>query len=161
MLNYGAEAQLYFDYNADDLANNQLTEADQAYATAADPQYTETAEYTGSGTGIIKDLNLSLGSTIEIAGTFTLNGLDASDLELHVTYGSVTDVVDLMAGTSKPAYIMYSDLPVTNVRTTVTMQVFSKTSGECVSNTWGPAASPHSHRRSYPASPQPLMSSPQ
>jgi hypothetical protein len=33
MLNYGAAAQTYFNYNTDDLANNQLSEAQKAYAT--------------------------------------------------------------------------------------------------------------------------------
>ena len=33
-LNYGAAAQTQFEYNTDDLANNQLTEDHQAYATA-------------------------------------------------------------------------------------------------------------------------------
>ena len=33
MLNYGAAAQTFFGYNTDDLANNQLSETQQAYAT--------------------------------------------------------------------------------------------------------------------------------
>ena len=33
MLNYGAAAQTYFGYNTDDLANNQLTEEQQSYAS--------------------------------------------------------------------------------------------------------------------------------
>ncbi len=33
MLNYGAAAQTYFGYNTDDLANNQLSETQKAYAT--------------------------------------------------------------------------------------------------------------------------------
>ena len=33
MLNYGAAAQNFFEYNMDDLANNQLTDAQKAYAT--------------------------------------------------------------------------------------------------------------------------------
>jgi hypothetical protein len=35
MLNYGAAAQLFFDYGTDDLANSMLTEAQQAYASTA------------------------------------------------------------------------------------------------------------------------------
>jgi hypothetical protein len=57
MLNYGAAAQLFFGYNADDLANNQLTEAQQAYATqdvnCAD-QRVKGTNYYGS-TLVLKD----------------------------------------------------------------------------------------------------------
>jgi hypothetical protein len=46
MLNYGAAAQNYFGYNMDDLANNQLSDTQKAYAT----QNTDSADQRVKGT---------------------------------------------------------------------------------------------------------------
>lgn len=47
MLNYGAAAQEYFGYNTDDLANNLLSEAQQAYATQSASSTDQRVKGTG------------------------------------------------------------------------------------------------------------------
>ena len=52
MLNYGAAAQVHFNYGTDDLANNQLTDAQKAVGTATTPEMSNDVvkgtNYTGS-----------------------------------------------------------------------------------------------------------------
>ena len=66
MLNYGAAAQTYFDnYNADDLANSQLTAAQKAYATGDVDM--ENGRVTGTG---FAGSTLTLESRIELNFVF-------------------------------------------------------------------------------------------
>jgi hypothetical protein len=61
MLNYGAAAQEYFNYNTEDLANNRLTETHKGYATGA--VECENARIKGTnylGTRLILESNIKL-----------------------------------------------------------------------------------------------------
>ncbi len=84
MLNYGAAAQTYFVYNTADLANNQLTEAHQALATAdvevENNQKTDAA-YAGA--------NLNLESKIELT-LFFESSVVTSNTYAVISYTSHT-----------------------------------------------------------------------
>ena len=77
MVNYGTEAQIYFSYRTDDLANSEVSEADQtAYATA-DLELTDGREMSSS----CKGTNLALESSILMNAYFgsrTTDGLTAT-----------------------------------------------------------------------------------
>jgi alpha-amylase len=63
MLNYGAAAQNYFTYNTDDLANNQLTTAQQAYASqsvSCKDQRVQGTNYFGSTLTLESKIKLTM-----------------------------------------------------------------------------------------------------
>jgi methionyl-tRNA formyltransferase len=63
MLNYGAAAQNYFNYNTDDLANNQLTTAQQAYASqsvSCKDQRVQGTNYFGSTLTLESKIKLTM-----------------------------------------------------------------------------------------------------
>lgn len=60
-LNYGAAAQIAFTYNTDDLANNQLTEAHKALATAeVTMENNQDKGAHGAGTTLVLETNIAL-----------------------------------------------------------------------------------------------------
>ena len=83
MLNYGAAAQVQFNYDKENLANRNLTDAHKAWATAT----VETTDNRVKGTGYA-------GSTLTLAGEIQLDlvfqnkavGTDYSDLYAIATY---------------------------------------------------------------------------
>ena len=73
MLNYGALAQIRFDYNAGMLANNTLTVAQAAYGTKGIP--TAKDYYTVVGSGANVTANITVGSRVELSLSCIASGI--------------------------------------------------------------------------------------
>ena len=69
MLNYGAAAQTYYGYNASDLANAQLTDAQKAYGTATMTEITDGRVKGTNYLGTRLELGSSIGMQMNFAGT--------------------------------------------------------------------------------------------
>ena len=87
LLNYGAAAQIYFDYNTDNLANAGLTEAQKAYATQDLPTAVSNKNKVDGEDGlvIIKGVSLSLVNTIVAYVRFDLT-CEAEDVYAIIEY---------------------------------------------------------------------------
>jgi hypothetical protein len=69
MLNYGAAAQTYYGYNAEDLANAKLSEAQKAYGTAELVEITDGRVKGANYLGTRLELGSSIGMQMNFAGT--------------------------------------------------------------------------------------------
>ena len=69
MLNYGAAAQVYYGYNAEDLANAQLSDAQKAYGTAELTEITDGRVKGANYLGTRLELGSSIGMQMNFAGT--------------------------------------------------------------------------------------------
>ena len=83
MLNYGAAAQEYFSYGADDLANSQLSDEQQGYASTP-----VACTDTRTGSGAFKASTVVLKSNIQMMFAFT--GIDTSHYAV-VTFSNHRD----------------------------------------------------------------------
>lgn len=82
MLNYGAAAQTYFDHNTGDLANKNLTEAQQALATQTDPTCSSGAS-SNLGTG-------NFGSIVSLEDNIVMKMLFAKSVVGDATEATVS-----------------------------------------------------------------------
>ena len=80
MLNYGAAAQVNFEYGTERLVTSRLTDEQRALATAGDPVLTQTKELTSlPGAPVkIKNAALSLNDTVEIYVLTDMSALDST-----------------------------------------------------------------------------------
>lgn len=88
ILNYGAEAQLYFNYSIDTLANSELTDEHQAYASAA-REYVEIGDTScADGYAFNFFTNVVLDNNIQIMFAFqNLNSVEFSeDAKIVISY---------------------------------------------------------------------------
>jgi hypothetical protein len=69
MLNYGAAAQTYYGYNAEDLANAQLSDAQKAYGTAELTEITDIRVKGANYLGTRLELGSSIGMQMNFVGT--------------------------------------------------------------------------------------------
>ena len=69
MLNYGAAAQVYYGYNAEDLANAQLSDTQKAYGTAELAEITDGRVKGANYLGTRLELGSSIGMQMNFAGT--------------------------------------------------------------------------------------------
>ncbi len=74
MLNYGALAQLRFNYNTANLVNADLTIAQSAYATKGEPTAVDSYSVTGSGANV--STNITIGSKVELSLSCIVVGLE-------------------------------------------------------------------------------------
>lgn len=151
MLNYGALAQTYWDYNTDNLANADLTAAQQAYATATNPALNSCRQLIQNpgATVSFKACSLSLKERVTINYYLNLTNYigEVSDLEARITYTDIdstqkTVVIDSADFVQKQhtdgstyKVIAFSGLDARQMRTACTCELFSKTTGERVSHT--------------------------
>ena len=82
MLNYGAAAQDYFDYDTEDLANKELTDAQKAYATTDEISVTSKQVTPGGG---YKGGSLTLFNEIRLNFVF-YNDVISTDMYAVATY---------------------------------------------------------------------------
>ena len=89
MLNYGASAQIYFDYNTNALVNADLTEEQKAYATKEVPEAVSDVRVVANDRGKsiidIKGATLSLENIIKIIVVVEIN-CNIEDFEVIVSY---------------------------------------------------------------------------
>ena len=124
MLNYGAEAQSYFGYGADDLANSQLTAAQKAYGSGS-----KTLVSTLVQGDKWKASNLILKSNIQFMVAFA--GL-TDDMSARVQFtGHKGNVVDrTVAGkdfgvNGSFRYILIDDLVIADARQEITITIYN------------------------------------
>ena len=101
MLNYGAEAQNYFKYATNDLANAQLTDAQKAYAT----DKVTGVESESGGKGFYES-SLQLGSKIQLNFAF-YESVVTKNMRAEITYVNVygKEVKETIDGSNfKPYY---------------------------------------------------------
>jgi hypothetical protein len=88
MLNYGAQAQIYFNHDVGELANRKLTAEQQSYASA-EVDTTKTAVIKATG-NYAYDLSLSLEDKVHLnlwfANVSTIADYDQSKLDAVITY---------------------------------------------------------------------------
>ena len=151
LLNYGSAAQIYWNYNTANLANANLTEEQQSYATTENPQLTNYREMikNDGATVSFKTCSLSLKEKVMINYYLNLSAYigEVNDLELHVSFIDTdgkqkTEIIGSSEFEYKPHtdgnyyYVAnFSSLNAIQMRTLCTAEVFSKTSGLRISNT--------------------------
>ncbi len=77
MLAYGAAAQVYFDYNTDELVTADLTQEQLAYATQEIPEAVNIYACTGSGANVTADITVN--SKVELMLNCIVPGLAAPE----------------------------------------------------------------------------------
>ena len=144
MLNYGAAAQIYWNYNTDNLANADLTEDQQALASQELAEMTSHKNVVGGedATVVLVGTALVLENAIETNYYLNLNGYNAEDLVAKITYvdclgKEVEVVVEGKDFAVKDQYhvVRFSGLSAREMRTVYSMTVFDK-EGNVVSATY-------------------------
>ncbi len=139
MLNYGAAAQIYFDYNTDNLANADLTEEQKAYASAEMKDVVSDAKTVdGDADSIdVKGVSISLQNTIIPYVRFNLGKHNVEDIYATITFeedGEVKTVVydsnDFLYFFEDKYAIEFDELAVTQLRTVFTVEFFDKSTNE-------------------------------
>lgn len=150
LLNYGASSQTYFNYNTANLPNAFLTEEQKGYATADAPTIASCTQLISNdgATVSFKAASLTLEDKVTINYYLNVDRYNESidDLELHVNYTDAynqesTKIIDssefvykLYGGTYR--YMAnFSELYAFQMRDKCTAEVFSKSTGERISNT--------------------------
>lgn len=150
-LNYGAAAQTYFEYNQENLVNEDLTEEQAALATAQNPAVTSCTELIKNEGATVSFKAVSLVLKDKVTFNYYLNlanyNGDIEDLELRISYTNAygeedTAVID----GSDFAYKRYTDgnyyyvanfseLYAFQMREICSAEVYSKTTDTVISST--------------------------
>lgn len=145
MLNYGAAAQMYFNYNEPDLANAGLTEEQKAFATKemADVKSYKQVDVNNNAKVSIKGCTLNLINNVENIFYVNLKEYNAEDVRAVITYidynGKTrqttingTDFVE-----SNGAYkITFADLAVSDMRSVFTMVIYDIHTNKIISDSY-------------------------
>ncbi len=138
-LNYGAAAQKYFGYKADDLVNADLTEEQKAYGSATVPAIESDFSYEGQETELVLFKGASLLFIDNIAVKFVINFNyyrgTTSDVHLVVECNGSETIVsgdELVANGSFYTYT-YEGLAIKELRTPVTVTVVETATGKVLS----------------------------
>lgn len=144
MLNYGAAAQEYWNYNPKNLANAELTDEQKACATQTEPAMTDHRAVSGTANGLeLKGITLLMQEKIAIKYYFTHKNYtgEMSDLTMKVTYvdrNGQTQTAEITGDkftTNGDSYcVVFDELNPTQLRTVCTAEVFDK-DGNKVSQT--------------------------
>ena len=144
MLNYGAAAQEYWNYNPKNLVNAELTDEQKAYATQTEPTMTDHRAVSGTANGLeLKGITLLMQEKIAIKYYFTHKNYtgEMSDLTMKVTYvdrNGQTQTAEITGDkftTNGDSYcVVFDELNPTQLRTVCTAEVFDK-DGNKVSQT--------------------------
>ena len=125
MLNYGAAAQNYFEYNTDELVNADLTEEELALGTTEIPTYSDTYATTDTDNVIqIRAKAASFGSKVTMNVVFNVTNYtgDYNDLVYKVIDedGSVvaSGAVTVSGTTTKTCTVKFDDVAAKKMRST-------------------------------------------
>ena len=146
LLNYGAAAQTYWNYNTANLANAGLTAEQQALATQAAPKLESSKALTlNDGASVhFKSASLSLKEKVTINYYLELSEYtgDVNDLQVVISY--IDNDGTIKAATVDGSALTYrngsyaasfSALNAKQMRTVCTAEVFAKATGERISDT--------------------------
>ena len=144
MLNYGAAAQIYFNYNTDNLANADLTEEQKAYGTQTNPEINANDNMVRNPDGLIelKGTSVSATSIIRLNFGFALKDVNIEDVEVVFDYTDIRGVAQqyVVDGTDISWYqlsedeirysVAFDKYGTTQLRDEFTISFRNKTTGE-------------------------------
>ena len=133
MLNYGAAAQVNFDYDVENLVNADLTEAQKALGTNGVPSATDSSAVAGEGAKITA--NVSLQNKVLLYVNCTYARTEESDLEFVVKTAN-GDVLERFAPSVETARIcqgVYGNVGARQMREPITIELYDN--GVLVSQT--------------------------
>ena len=143
MLNYGAEAQNTFGYNADNLVNADLDAKYAALATATTPTIEDTSSVTANGLSsayVYGNPAIGAETTIQLQVRFKMPSKTTSNYEAHISYGDKNIVIDgsefYDAGTTLYPTMIYDGLQAGEVRTLIKITIYEKSTGKPISETY-------------------------
>ena len=143
MLNYGAEAQNTFGYNADNLVNADLDAKYAALATATTPTIEDTSSVTANGLSsayVYGNPAIGAETTIQLQVRFKMPSKTTSNYEAHISYGDKNIVIDgsefYGAGTTSYPTMIYDGLQAGEVRTLIKITIYEKSTGKPISETY-------------------------
>lgn len=147
LLNYGSAAQVYFDYNTENLANADLTDEQKAYATTEIGQVESKAEKVESAEDEvrIKGISLSLVNTIDVYVRFDLYNRTTADVYATIDYVDIhgenkTMTIDgndfeSLVGLENRYYIVFSEYGASQMSDMFTVKFFDKATDEAIGDT--------------------------
>ena len=133
MLNYGAAAQISFNYNVENLVNADLTEAQKALGTQTAPEATDSSAIAGEGANITA--SVSLQSKVLLYVNCNYAKTENSELEF-VVKNEKGEVLERFAPSAETATIcqgVYANVGARQMRELVTIELYD--CGELVSQT--------------------------
>jgi len=134
MLNYGAAAQIRFNYNTDGLVNADLTQQQLAYATKTIPAAVDSSKIYGNGNNITTSITLS--SQVELHLNCIYAPTDASAVQYVVTNMQTGKVLAVLPVTVKAGVMcqaIYQNVGAKEMRNLIGVTMFD--SGKVVSKT--------------------------
>lgn len=138
-LNYGAAAQTYFNYNADELANAALTDEQKAYGSATVPALESDFSYEGRDTEQVIFKGASVLFVDNVAVKFVINFNNylgtTSDVQLVVSCNGIETIVsgeELVANGNYYTYT-YENLAFKELRSPIEVTVVETATGEVLS----------------------------
>lgn len=148
LLNYGSAAQVYFDYNTENLANADLTDEQKAYATADVASVESIKEKVESAEDEVRvqGASLSLVNTIDVNVRFDLYNRTTADVYATIDYIDIkgahqTIVVDgndfnSLVGLENKYYIVFSEYGATQMGDAFTVKFYDKATDEAIGDTY-------------------------
>ena len=138
LLNYGAQSQIYTNYNTNNLANDALTETQASWATAAEPSYStvQDTKYETVENPLVswKALGLYLLDTVSIRLRLAVEDKTGLVIKVRDDNGREWSYNDSALKPTDSEYFFYfSGLKADQMRETVYITVYKN--GEAVSNT--------------------------
>lgn len=126
MLNFGAAMQVYFDYRVDDLANKDLTEAQQAYATAETPVIDVPVPSTGSVDYTLATTALYLADRTGLQFVYRMpRNFDKTEYSVAVTLNGSTTFWSFDESSSPTrGVLIYTGLSANQMRSEVSVQLY-------------------------------------
>jgi len=141
LLNYGAQAQTYINYKANDLCNKDLTATQQSWALAdlgtLNSVRNMNAEPISNPTVTFNSASLSLGSTVGITMFFTTDDIANKTIVATVSgneYSFTSEDFVPVSGYTNRYKVTFNDLYANDMRKTVSFRAYQNNS-QLVSNT--------------------------
>ncbi|MBR2334452.1 MAG: hypothetical protein IKA59_03825 [Clostridia bacterium] len=148
LLNYGSAAQVYFDYNTENLANAGLTDEQKAYATADVASVESIKEKIESAEDEVRvqGVSLSLVNTIDAHIRFDLYNRTTADVYATIDYIDIhgenkTMTIDgndfeSLVGLENKYFIVFSEYGVTQMGDAFTVKFYDKATDEAIGDTF-------------------------
>lgn len=137
LLHYGAQSQLYTDYNADNLVDSKLTETQLAWGTVDDPVLTNslntTYETVDEPTAVWKGAGLTLKDSITMRFKFKTDSVDGLTVKIKTETDEWNITADKFVKSGDAYYVYFNALNASQMSEKVYLTVYS--GNVAVSNT--------------------------